>query len=215
MGTPPNTTRHRGSRSRILRDPRATRPVHDALENLRNPYRTTDLPKVVEESATETGERVDVLANLLAVITKSHTITPRGSTHVQRIDFDEDVVRLYVHSADRLMANLREFTEKLKGACPDEVPSSEVRKNWAAILDRVHADDETVYVTQHGRRVAAVVPPYVAESYTADQAWFNTSEWQEKEREADEDISAGRVTRFESDEAFLDSLTDGDEEEAE
>ena len=28
----------------------------------------------------------------------------------------------------------------------------------------------------------------------ADQAWFWTKEWQEKEREADEDIRAGRVS---------------------
>ena len=38
------------------------------------------------------------------------------------------------------------------------------------------------------------------------QAWFWTPEWQAKEREADEDIAAGRVTRFESDEAFLAAL---------
>ena len=30
----------------------------------------------------------------------------------------------------------------------------------------------------------------------ADQAWFWSSEWQEKEREADEDIAAGRVSRW-------------------
>ena len=33
----------------------------------------------------------------------------------------------------------------------------------------------------------------------ADQAWFWTPEWQEKEREADEDIAAGRVSRWYSD----------------
>ena len=40
----------------------------------------------------------------------------------------------------------------------------------------------------------------------ATQAWFWTPEWQEKEREADEDIAAGRVERFESDEEFLAAL---------
>jgi AbrB family looped-hinge helix DNA binding protein len=40
----------------------------------------------------------------------------------------------------------------------------------------------------------------------AAQAWFWTPEWQEKEREADEDIAAGRVERFESDEEFLAAL---------
>jgi hypothetical protein len=41
------------------------------------------------------------------------------------------------------------------------------------------------------------------------QAWFWTERWQEMEREADEDIAAGRVRRFEGTEglfAYLDSL---------
>ncbi len=40
----------------------------------------------------------------------------------------------------------------------------------------------------------------------ASQAWFWTPEWQAKEREADEDIAAGRGERFESDEEFLAAL---------
>lgn len=39
-----------------------------------------------------------------------------------------------------------------------------------------------------------------------EQAWFWTREWQEKEREADEDVAAGRGTTFESDEALLGAL---------
>ncbi|MDQ2741194.1 MAG: AbrB family transcriptional regulator [Chloroflexota bacterium] len=39
-----------------------------------------------------------------------------------------------------------------------------------------------------------------------EQAWFWTPEWQEGEREADEDIAAGRVTRYDSDEEFLKHL---------
>jgi hypothetical protein len=39
-----------------------------------------------------------------------------------------------------------------------------------------------------------------------EQAWFWTDEWQAKEREADADIKAGRVTRSESEEDFLRSL---------
>jgi hypothetical protein len=37
----------------------------------------------------------------------------------------------------------------------------------------------------------------------SDQDWFWTPEWQAKEREADEDIAAGRFERFYSDEEFL------------
>ena len=39
-----------------------------------------------------------------------------------------------------------------------------------------------------------------------NQAWFWTKEWQEGEREADEDIKAGRGRVFYSDEEFLASL---------
>lgn len=40
----------------------------------------------------------------------------------------------------------------------------------------------------------------------ASQAWFWTPEWQEGEREASEDIAAGRVKTFTSDEDFLKSF---------
>ena len=38
------------------------------------------------------------------------------------------------------------------------------------------------------------------------QAWFYSKQWQQMEREADEDIAAGRVERFESGEDFLATL---------
>ncbi len=39
-----------------------------------------------------------------------------------------------------------------------------------------------------------------------EQAGFWTSDWQDKEREANDDIAAGRVTRYESDKEFLEAL---------
>lgn len=39
-----------------------------------------------------------------------------------------------------------------------------------------------------------------------EQAGFWTREWQAKELEADDDLAAGRVTRYESDEEFLAAL---------
>ena len=42
----------------------------------------------------------------------------------------------------------------------------------------------------------------------ADQAWFWTTQWQAMESEADEAIKAGKMTRYDSDEEFLASLTD-------
>jgi hypothetical protein len=39
-----------------------------------------------------------------------------------------------------------------------------------------------------------------------EQAWFWTREWQEKEREADDDLAAGRVVPYEDDAEFLAAL---------
>ncbi len=40
----------------------------------------------------------------------------------------------------------------------------------------------------------------------SDQAWFWTREWQARERDADNDLAAGRVTTFESNEELLAAL---------
>jgi AbrB family looped-hinge helix DNA binding protein len=40
----------------------------------------------------------------------------------------------------------------------------------------------------------------------ADQAWFWSQDWQQGEREASEDIAAGRTRRFASAGEFLDTL---------
>lgn len=42
--------------------------------------------------------------------------------------------------------------------------------------------------------------------FVPDSAYFWTDEWQEGEREADEDIRAGRVTRFDDPEEGLEYL---------
>lgn len=39
-----------------------------------------------------------------------------------------------------------------------------------------------------------------------EQAWYWTREWQAKEREADDDRTAGHVSRYASDEDFLTAL---------
>lgn len=48
--------------------------------------------------------------------------------------------------------------------------------------------------------------PRPCKAIDATQAWFWKSDWQAGEREASEDIAAGRVASFASDEEFLDSL---------
>jgi hypothetical protein len=41
---------------------------------------------------------------------------------------------------------------------------------------------------------------------SSDQVWFSSAAWQAREREADEDIAAGRVSKFDNVEDFLNSL---------
>jgi hypothetical protein len=54
---------------------------------------------------------------------------------------------------------------------------------------------------------AAILLPEVTDGWIdPEQAWFWTRQWQEREREADKDLAAGRVTHFESDEDFLAEL---------
>jgi len=45
----------------------------------------------------------------------------------------------------------------------------------------------------------------------ASQAWFWTEEWQKGEREADEDIKAGRVKRFATVDELIADLESGEE----
>lgn len=63
-----------------------------------------------------------------------------------------------------------------------------------AQLQIVEREDGTIELIPH-----SAIP--------ADQRWFWSPEWQQMEREADEDIAAGRVTASTEDE-FLDWLND-------
>lgn len=58
-------------------------------------------------------------------------------------------------------------------------------------------DDDEVAFVDTGRGIVVC---------SADQAWYWTPEWQEREREADADIAAGRVRSFGADEDFLAAL---------
>jgi len=55
---------------------------------------------------------------------------------------------------------------------------------------------------------AAYLIPITTIKVPRDQAWFWTKEWQEKEREADADITEGNVRDFESIEALMKDLHD-------
>ena len=53
---------------------------------------------------------------------------------------------------------------------------------------------------------AAYLVPVATIKVPRDQAWFWTKEWQEKERQADEDIAAGNFRDFESLDALMKEL---------
>lgn len=164
-----------------------------------------ELAAVAARSADETGQSSDAL---LAFITGTlATSLPENARDVlftgARRDLDPAQVREWLRIGELLQGQIRHFMDELKAAAPIEAPSSEVRKNWADYLEHVRTDEETVYITQHGKRVAALVPPFVAESYADEQAWFHTPEWQAKEAEAGADLTAGRAKVYDSDESFL------------
>lgn len=67
----------------------------------------------------------------------------------------------------------------------------------------LHEGDQVSFEVDDGHLV--VTPVRIVPK---DQAWFWTEEWQTAEREADEDLAAGRTRRFDSDEEFLTALRD-------
>jgi len=71
-----------------------------------------------------------------------------------------------------------------------EIPLDEASGHLAEVVGRATRGDRIVYLTDHGRRIAAIVP--------ADEAWYWGSGWQQAEAEADADLAAGRSRRFDS-----------------
>jgi antitoxin MazE len=68
----------------------------------------------------------------------------------------------------------------------------------------LHEGDQLAVTVCDG--VVVLIPP--GRIPGDDQAWYWTTEWQEGEAEADDDIKNGRVTTHESADAFLASLGD-------
>ena len=74
---------------------------------------------------------------------------------------------------------------------------SEIR----SLLGADEGDDLVFSTDEHGRVVvsrAQIIPP--------EQAWFWSQRWQALEREAQEDIAAGRVSEYDNVEAALSAL---------
>ncbi len=66
--------------------------------------------------------------------------------------------------------------------------------------------DDTLLVAV--RRDDGVIELRPQASIDASQVWFWTERWQRMERQADEDIAAGRVKRFGTTDEFLAALAD-------
>lgn len=72
----------------------------------------------------------------------------------------------------------------------------------SALRERLHLDEPGVQLEITERRDGVIeLRPTVP--IPADQTWYWTDRWQEREREVDDHITAGRVTVHESSEDFL------------
>ena len=70
-------------------------------------------------------------------------------------------------------------------------------------------DDVVAHLDHEGAVTLALVRAgdrLIVREIDPGQAWFWTPEWQAQERETDEDVAAGRLERFETDEALLAAL---------
>ena len=80
-----------------------------------------------------------------------------------------------------------------------------------ALRQRLHLDEPgaQLEVTERADGVIELRPSV---PIPADQAWFWAERWQQREREVDDDVAAGRVTVFEYGDdflAFVDSIDTG------
>ena len=106
------------------------------------------------------------------------------------------LVFLHVRIPDMLRVMNEVYTVSMHGRGTVTLPA-EVRRELGLDRPGVHLAVEVV-------DGAIVMRPSV--SVPADQAWFWSERWQRLEREADADIAAGRVARFDSAAALLDDL---------
>jgi hypothetical protein len=85
-----------------------------------------------------------------------------------------------------------------------EMSTTEARKRLPELVNMAAYGHVTTVLVRDGRRLARIVPE--------EDAWVYSPPWQDKLREAQADITAGRVRRFESDDEFLAHLDELDGE---
>jgi antitoxin (DNA-binding transcriptional repressor) of toxin-antitoxin stability system len=79
-----------------------------------------------------------------------------------------------------------------------EMTTTEARKHLPELVNMAAYGHVTTVLIRDGRRLARIVPE--------EDAWIYSPAWQEKLREAEADLAAGRVQQFEDDDEFLGHL---------
>ncbi|HUB41155.1 MAG TPA: hypothetical protein VMA72_20120 [Streptosporangiaceae bacterium] len=79
-----------------------------------------------------------------------------------------------------------------------EMTTTEARKHLPELVNLAAYGHVTTVLVRDGRRLARIVPE--------EDAWVYSPDWQEKLREAESDLAAGRTRQFADDEEFLSHL---------
>jgi antitoxin (DNA-binding transcriptional repressor) of toxin-antitoxin stability system len=85
-----------------------------------------------------------------------------------------------------------------------EMTTTEARKHLPELVNMAAYGHVTTVLVRDGRRLARIVPE--------EDAWVYSPAWQERLREAEADLAAGRVRQFVGDEEFLAHLDALDDE---
>ena len=85
-----------------------------------------------------------------------------------------------------------------------EMTTTEARKHLPELVNMAAYGHVTTVLVRDGRRLARIVPE--------EDAWVYSPAWQDKLREADADLKAGRTRRFGDDDEFLAHLEAVDDE---
>jgi len=98
------------------------------------------------------------------------------------------------------MTYIRSMSEKPMPLPYDvqEMTTTEARKRLPELVNMAAYGHVTTVLIRDGRRLARIVPE--------EDAWVYSPVWQEKLREAEADLAAGRIQRFEGDDEFLGHL---------
>lgn len=85
-----------------------------------------------------------------------------------------------------------------------EMTTTEARRHLPELVNMAAYGHVTTILVRDGRRLARIVPE--------EDAWVYSPSWQDKLREAEADLAAGRVQRFDTDDDFLAHLEQVDTE---